>query len=296
LSCRIGKNGIHGRERPSTASSFFRCGDGQLAEMLRFEAMRAADAASATSRRPFRAYAIDSKSNGLFRAGMSFLRQGGYRALHRCAPPSIDIVRETFMHRPFVFWPCVCLSVLMAAACTDKSPTPVGAAGSSPAGAATGATAVATAPTVAARKHPKACDMVTAAEMSAILGGPVVAAAGGNDRPPSSTECIYSPADGSNPANAELPNGSSTPYAELQVDWGAGDAPALDTAAGLLNSAAPIGAVNPLQGLGDRAYKVTAFQVFISTRGDLMMIRFLPKTKEVDAKARRIYEISQGRI
>jgi hypothetical protein len=149
---------------------------------------------------------------------------------------------------------------------------------------------------VAARKHPKACDMVTAAEMSAILGGPVVAAAGGNDRPPSSTECIYSPADGSNPANAELPNGSSTPYAELQVDWGAGDAPALDTAAGLLNSAAPIGAVNPLQGLGDRAYKVTAFQVFISTRGDLMMIRFLPKTKEVDAKARRIYEISQGRI
>lgn len=138
--------------------------------------------------------------------------------------------------------------------------------------------------------------MVTAAEMSAILGGPVIAAAGGNDRPPSSTECIYSPADGSNPANAELPNGSSTPYAELQVDWGAGDAQVLDTATGLASAAAPAAAAGPLKGLGERAYKVTAYQVFISTHGDLMMIRFLPRTGEVDSKARRIYETAQGRI
>jgi len=34
------------------------------------------------------------------------------------------------------------------------------------------------------------------------------------------------------------------------------------------------GAVDPLKGLGDRAYQVTADQVLIGTRGNLMMIRF----------------------
>ena len=181
---------------------------------------------------------------------------------------------------------CLCLGALLLAACSKEASTPT----------ATGANTTATAPTPGAKKRGKACDMVTAAEMSTILGGPVIAAPGGNDRPPSSTECIYSPADGSNPANAEMPNGSSTPYAELQVDWGAGDVQTLDTATGLVNSAAPVGAANPLQGLGERAYKVTAYQVFISTHGDLMMIRFLPRTGEVNSKARRIYETAKGKM
>ena len=192
------------------------------------------------------------------------------------------------MRAPFVPLPCFCLAALLLAACSKEASTPPGAA-----------TVTRASPTPApmpgARKRGKACDMVTAAEMALILGGPVIAAAGGNDRPPSSTECIYSPADGSDPAQAELPDGSSTPYAELQVDWGAGDTQALDAAAGLVNAAAPIGAVDPLKGLGERAYKVTAYQVFISTHGDLMMIRFLPRTGEVDSKARRIYETAKGR-
>ena len=180
--------------------------------------------------------------------------------------------------------PSLCMgSLLLLAAC------------SKPNDADTGANAAAAA-TTAPVKHGKACDMVTAAEMSAILGGPVIAAAGGNERPPSATECIYSPADGSNPANAELPDGSATPYAELEVDWGGGDVQVLDTATGLANTAAPVGAVDSLTGLGDRAYKVTAEQVFISTHGDLMMIRFLRKTGEVNAKARRIYETAKGRM
>lgn len=187
--------------------------------------------------------------------------------------------------RSAVSVPSFCLgSLLLVAAC------------SKPTVADTGANATAAATTAAASKHGKACDMVTAAEMSTILGGPVIAAAGGNERPPSSTECIYSPIDGSDPANAELPDGSATPYAEVQVDWGGGDAKVLDTATGLANAAAPVGAVDPLKGLGDRAYKVTADQVFISTHGDLMMIRFLRKTGEVNAKARRIYDTAKGRI
>ena len=200
------------------------------------------------------------------------------------------------MYRKLVSLHCLCLGALLLAACTKEASAPTVAAGGSPAAPAIRSTATTAAPTTGSRKHGKACDMVTAAEMSMILGGPVIAAAGGNDRPPSSTECIYSPADGSNPANAELPDGSSTPYAEIQLDWGAGDVQVLDTATGLANSAAPVGAVNPLKGLGERAYKVTAYQVFISTHGDLMMIRFLPRTREVDDKARRIYETAQSRI
>ena len=180
--------------------------------------------------------------------------------------------------------PSLCMgSLLLLAACSKPTAGDAGA----------NATAAAT---TAAVKHAKACDMVTAAEMSTILGGPVIAAAGGNERPPSATECIYSPADGSNPANAELPDGSATPYAEVEVDWGGGDPQVLDTATGLVNAAAPVGAVDSLTGLGDRAYKVTAEQVFISTHGDLMMIRFLRKTGEVNAKARRIYETAKGRM
>lgn len=74
---------------------------------------------------------------------------------------------------------------------------------------------------MAARKS--ACQLVTQSEMSAILGRAVVAASGGNERPPSATECIYSPAAG------------RSPYAEV-VNWGGGDKEALGTAAGLLDS------------------------------------------------------------
>ena len=56
------------------------------------------------------------------------------------------------------------------------------------------------------------------------------------------------------------------------------------------------GAVDPLKGLGDRAYQVTADQVFISTQGNLMMIRFARGADDVIAKARRIYETAQARM
>ena len=102
------------------------------------------------------------------------------------------------------------------------------------------------------KQRPKACDMVTQSEMSAILGDAVAAAAGSRELPPSKTQCIYSSAAGSR-ANAEL-----------EVDWDDGDLQAMGTAAGLFNSAAA-GAVDPLQGLGERAYLVTPWLVFIST-------------------------------
>jgi len=150
--------------------------------------------------------------------------------------------------------------------------------------AATTATA-AKATTVAPgeRHRARACDMVTPTEMSAILGGPVTAAAGALEIPPTRTECIYSSA---------LEQG---PYAEIEVDWDGGDLKAMETAVGLVNGIAA-GAVDPLQGLGERAHMVTSFQIFISTHGDLMMIRFAPGTKNVIPMARRIYEIAKTRM
>ena len=101
--------------------------------------------------------------------------------------------------------------------------------------------------------------------------------------PPSKTQCIYSSAAGSS-ANAEL-----------EVDWDDGDLKAMGTAAGLVNSVAE-GAVDPLKGLGERAYLVTSWLVFISTQGHLMMIQFDPGTKDVILMARRIYETAKMRM
>ncbi|MGB7905966.1 MAG: hypothetical protein WCF43_14815 [Steroidobacteraceae bacterium] len=187
------------------------------------------------------------------------------------------------------------LSAVLGFGCAKEGPSPVDATTASSA-----ATAEATASAPDAKQHVSACDMVTQAEMSAILGGAVTAAPGGNQRPPASTECIYSSVDG--PAPIAEPQSYAEmqvvagPYAELQVDWGGGDPQTLDTATGLAKGAAPTAVVDPLAGLGDRAYQVTADQVFISMNGDLMMIRFARGADDVIAKARKIYEIAQARM
>jgi hypothetical protein len=167
------------------------------------------------------------------------------------------------------------LSAVFSTGCSKKEESRV------PAPRATAAKATTNAP--GQKQRAGACDMVTPSEMSAILGSAVAAAAGSNERPPSQTECDYSSVAG------------PSPYAELEVDWGGGDLTTLGTAAGLAKSASA-GAVDPLQGLGERAYQVTPFQVFISTQGNLMMIRFEPGTKDVIPMARRIYEIAKKRM
>ena len=187
------------------------------------------------------------------------------------------------------------LSAVLGFGCAKEGPSPVDATTASSA-----ATAEATASAPDSKQRVSACDMVTQAEMSAILGGAVTAALGGNQRPPTSTECIYSSVDG--PAPIAEPQSYAEmqvvagPYAELQVDWGGGDPKTLDTATGLAKGAAPTAVVDPLAGLGDRAYQVTADQVFISINGDLMMIRFARGADDVIAKARRIYETAQARM
>jgi outer membrane protein OmpA-like peptidoglycan-associated protein len=80
-----------------------------------------------------------------------------------------------------------------------------------------------------------ACEMLTAAEMSTIVGASVAAE---RDEGNGTTTCRYKPAD------------RSTPYVELKVEWGGGTAAMM--AAGFLSKHEP-GIADPLAGLGDEA-------------------------------------------
>ena len=180
------------------------------------------------------------------------------------------------------------LATMFSVGCSRQESPPAAAA---PAASTEQATAAA-----APAPHATACELITAAEMSAILGGTVQASPGGNERPPAATECIYQ-SGAPMPSEDEMARGATAgPYAEVEVDWGGGDPEVLDTSAGLVNGASNLDAADPLKGLGDRAYKVTADQVFISTHGNLMMIRFMPRAGDVPAKARKIFETAQPRM
>lgn len=193
------------------------------------------------------------------------------------------------------FKPAIVLFLLLgsvvSAGCSRQAPSP---APGTPDATAANADAAPAAPTPT--QHARACDLITAAEMSTILGGTVQTSAGGNERPPAATECIYQSPGATTTGSGLDELAGANPYAEVEVDWGGGDPVVLDKSAGLANGAATLDAANPLKGLGDRAYKVTGDQVFISTHGDLMMIRFPRQSVDVSAKARRIFEAAQPRM
>jgi hypothetical protein len=185
---------------------------------------------------------------------------------------------------------CLLLGTIVSTGCSKQESSP-GAGAPTPT-----AEASAAAPAAAPARHASACDLVTGAEMSAILGGTVQTSAGGNERPPAATECIYQSPTATTSRSGLDESASAGPYAEIEVDWGGGDPAVLDRSAELANGAATMDAANPLKGLGDRAYKVTADQVFISTHGNLMMIRFARRSGDVAVKARKIFEIAQPRM
>lgn len=167
----------------------------------------------------------------------------------------------------------ICLGILTLGVCAQQA--------SAEAASATQSTQPAA--TVAVMQHRSACELVTAREMSTALGTPMTAVKGSNERPPLQTECDYSSASG------------SSAYAELEVDWGQGELQAFKRAARLTGSAAP-GSTDPMKGMGDAAYQVAGTQVFISTGGNLMIIRFLPGAPDVIKRARRIYNVAKGKL
>jgi hypothetical protein len=133
--------------------------------------------------------------------------------------------------------------------------------------------------TEAVRGHatPLACDMVTQAEMSAIVGGEMVAK--NNDRSNGKTECIYSSVK------------EAGPYVELSVSWG--DGQAAMAGVGFLESKEP-GIASPYDGLGDQAIAVGP-TLMIKTGEDLMQIVF-SGVDDVPDKARQIFTTAKGRM
>jgi len=158
--------------------------------------------------------------------------------------------------------------VLLLVACSKPEPP------APPASAALPATAH---PAAAAKVQGKACDMVTQAQMSAILGGAVIAKP--NERSNGQTQCIYTAAAG------------ISPYAELKVEWGEGQAAMMGV--GLANRAEP-GLTSPLEGLGDQAAQIGP-ALMIRSGDDLVTIVF-SGVDDTLPKARKIFELTKARL
>ncbi len=127
------------------------------------------------------------------------------------------------------------------------------------------------------RERPRACALVTAAEMSAILGTTV--AAEPSDRSSNKTQCVYKPASG------------ISPYVEFSVDWGGGEAAM--TAMGMMEQVEP-GLANPYAGLGDQAAAIGP-TLMIRTGEDLVNLVF-SGVDDAPAAARRIFDTAKPRL
>jgi hypothetical protein len=128
-----------------------------------------------------------------------------------------------------------------------------------------------------ARPAPRACALLSDAEMSSILGAAVVGEP--TDRSPNQTKCTYQPASGASPS------------VELAVDWGGGEAAM--TAMGLMGRIEP-GLANPYEGLGDQAAAIGPM-LMIRTGDDLVKITF-SGVSGTPGKARQIFEIAKGKM
>jgi hypothetical protein len=122
----------------------------------------------------------------------------------------------------------------------------------------------------AASNYHSACELVTQSAMSTILGAPVVSAGSGSAS--GQSKCVYTPATG------------STPYAELSVDRGDGEAGMAGV--GFMQKNVP-GMVNPYDGIGDQAVAVGP-ALYIRTGDDLVTI-VLSGVKNSPTAARTIF-------
>ncbi len=123
-----------------------------------------------------------------------------------------------------------------------------------------------------------ACNLVTAAEMSTILGKPVTAE--GQERPSNDeTTCTYTFA------------GSLSPDVTFMLNRGHGEAAM--TGMGMLAQKEP-GIADPYEGIGDQAATVGP-QLWIRTGDDLVTLTILG-VDDAPAVAKRILETAQARM
>jgi hypothetical protein len=164
-------------------------------------------------------------------------------------------------------WAALLAAALLAACSKQESPAPAAAAH-----APTTASAAAPAKPVAT-----ACEMVTQAAMSAILGGAVSAKA---DEGMGRTGCIYLPA-----------SGGPGPAVELRIEWGM--AQIAIKGVGMAGRAEP-GLASPLAGLGDQAAQLGP-ALMIASGEDLVTI-IASGVDEVVPKAKAILALVKPRL
>jgi hypothetical protein len=126
-------------------------------------------------------------------------------------------------------------------------------------------------------KTTPACQLVSPAEMSTILGTPVVGKP--DDRPGEFTQCTYQPAS------------TSFPSVELKLTWG--DGAAAMQGMGMAGKREP-GLVSPYDGIGDQAGAAGPL-LLIKTGDDLMTMVFNGVTG-TPAKAKRIFDTAKARM
>jgi hypothetical protein len=122
-----------------------------------------------------------------------------------------------------------------------------------------------------------ACELVTATEMSAIVGAPVTGQA--EDHPGSSTKCTYKPASG------------ISPVVEFTVTWGDGFAAMQGMG---LAASREQGMVTPYDGLGDQAGSAGPL-LMIRTGDDLVTLVFTGVDDQSTA-ARKIFDTARPRM
>ena len=121
-----------------------------------------------------------------------------------------------------------------------------------------------------------ACEMVTEAEMSRILG--VAVAAKDHTHSSGETDCLYA-----------APSGF--PAVELAVDWGDGDIAM--RASGMMNRREP-GITSPYDGIGDQAIAVGP-ALMIKTGDDLVKLIFTG-VDDAPVKAKKIFDTAKARM
>lgn len=176
---------------------------------------------------------------------------------------------------------CTCLLLATLTGCAD--PASPGAQASSAANASAGADAT-SAPmasqagvAAATSAKPTACTLVTADAMSTVFARAMQSEP--NEGAVDKTECIYKPAD------------APSPYVELTVEWGEGEAAM--RAAGAMSRAEP-GIVDPYAGIGDQAVSVGT-TLMIRKGDDLVTITF-SGVDDAPAKAKAIFAIVETRM
>lgn len=125
-----------------------------------------------------------------------------------------------------------------------------------------------------------ACTLVSASEMSAIVGSAVAATP--DETHGGKTLCTYAPA---------VPVEHSAPYVELSVEWGSGEALAMG--AGFANAQEP-GLVDAYEGLGDGAMRAGP-AIMIRSGEDLVTI-VISGVDEEPAAIRTIFDTAKARL